>query len=135
MSTQVGTGPAGVEFTACMRAHGVPDFPDPDATGTLTITTSPSLNPSSPLFQREEVDCQHLRPPGKRLSDAQQQKLKARLLAFAACMRSHGVPNYPDPTFSNGGVTQQYGGKGDLNPNSPIFQAARKTCQSTRGPS
>ncbi len=130
MSTQVGTGPAGVRFTVCMRSHGVPTFPDPDATGTLTITTSPSLNPSSPLFQKAEVDCQHLLPPGKTLSQAQQQKLKARVLAFAACMRSHGVPNYPDPTFSKGGVSQAYGGKGGVDPNSPIFQAAQKTCQS-----
>ena len=131
MSTQVGTGPAGVAFTACMRSHGVPAFPDPDAAGTLTITTSPSLDPSSPLFQKAEVHCQHLLPAGKTLSQAQQQKMKARVLAFAACMRSHGVPNYPDPTFSNGGISQGYGAKSGVDPSSPVFQAARKTCRST----
>ena len=130
MSTQVGTGPAGVEFTACMRSHGVPAFPDPDATGTLTITTSPSLDPSSPLFQRAELRCQHLLPSGKTLSQAQQQKMKARVLAFAACMRSHGVPSYPDPTFSNGGISQRYGAKGGVDPSSPIFEAAQKICRS-----
>ena len=54
--------------------------------------------------------------------------MKARVLAFAACMRSHRVPGYPDPTFSNGGVSQGYGPKTGVDPNSPIFQAAQKTC-------
>jgi len=134
LSTQVGTGPAGIKFTACMRSHGVPTFPDPDAAGTLTIVTSASLNPGSPLFQKAEVDCEHLLPPGKALSQAQQQKMKARVLAFAACMRSHGVPNYPDPTFSVGGISQAYDGKSGVEANSPIFQAAQKTCRSTRRP-
>ncbi len=61
--------------------------------------------------------------------------MKARLLAFAACMRSHGVPSYPDPKFSNGGVSQGYGPKDGVDPNSPIFQAAQKTCQSNEAPS
>jgi hypothetical protein len=119
-----------------MRSHGVPNFPDPDSHGTITITVSTSLNPSSPLFQRAESDCQHLLPPGKTLSQAQQQKMKERALAFAACMRSHGVTKYPDPTFSSGGVSQGLSRKDGIDPNSPIFQAAQKTCQSQgrRGP-
>jgi hypothetical protein len=42
-------------------------------------------------------------------------------------MRSHGVPNFPDPQFSGGGV--RIGGTG-LDPNSPQFTAAQKACQS-----
>lgn len=131
MSTQVGTGAAGVKYTVCMRSHGVPNFPDPDATGTLTITVSPSLNPNSPLFQEGEADCEHLLPPRKGPSQAQQQQLKQGALAFAACMRSHGVADYPDPTFSNGGISQGYNARGGIDPNSPIFQTARKACQAT----
>jgi hypothetical protein len=116
-----------------MRSHGVPNFPDPDATGTITITTSPSLNPASPLFQKAEADCQHLVPPGKTLSPAQQQRMKKEALAFAACMRSHGVPGYPDPTFGSGGmVSQGFGRKNGVDPSSPIFQKAQKTCQAAR---
>jgi hypothetical protein len=131
MSTYVGG--MGVKYAACMRSNGVPNFPDPDATGTITITTSPSLDPGSPLFQKAEADCRHLLPPGKTLSQAQQQKVKKRLLAFAACMRSHGVPGYPDPTFSNGGVSQGFGRSNGIDPNSPIFQAAQKACRSNQG--
>jgi hypothetical protein len=130
ISTQVGTGAAGVKYSACMQSHGVPDFPEPNAQGTLTITTSPSLNPNSPLFQTAEADCDHLIPAGKGLSQARLQKMKSRLLALAACMRSHGVPNYPDPTFGSGGmVSQGFGRSEGLDPNSPIFQAAQKACR------
>jgi hypothetical protein len=128
MSTQVGTGAAGVRYTACMRSHGVPNFPDPDAHGTITITVSPSLDPSSPLFQRAETDCEHLAPAGTGPSEAQRQRMKAGALGFAVCMRSHGVPGYPDPTFGNGGISQKIG-RSEVDPNSPIFQAAQKSCQ------
>ena len=132
MSTQVGTGAAGVKYTACMRSHGVPNFPDPNAQGEITITVSPALNPSSPLFQHAEGDCQHLSPARKGLSPAKQQQVKARMLAFAACMRFHGVPHYPDPTFGSGGMVGQKLGRSDGDPNSPLFRAAQKACQSNR---
>jgi len=137
ISTSLGTGTVGIRFTACVRSHGVPNFPDPDSQGTITITVSASMNPSSPAFQRAVAACHHLIPPGSEaghtLSQAQQQQMKARVLAFAACMRLHGVPSYPDPKFSNGGVSQGYGPKGGVDPNSPIYQAAQKTCQSNEG--
>lgn len=130
ISRQVGTA-AGVEYTACMRSHGVTNFPDPDADGTITITVSTSLDPSAPVFRRAEAQCRHLLPAEKTLSQTQQQQMKKRALAFAACMRSHGVPNYPDPKFfGSGGVAQGSGGNG-MDPNSPLFQAAQKTCQAS----
>ncbi|HEY3944587.1 MAG TPA: hypothetical protein VGL78_05130 [Solirubrobacteraceae bacterium] len=47
------------------------------------------------------------------------------LLAYSNCMRSHGVPNFPDPT-SNQGID-----KGKIIPlvGSPHFQAASNACQ------
>jgi len=123
-------------YSSCMRSHGVPNFPDPDANGTLTLTVSPSLDPSSPLFQAAEADCQHLLPARHPLSQARQQHMKQRLLAVAACMRSHGFPHYPDPTFGSGGMVSQGFGRSDgIDPNSPIFQAAQKTCQGKRAAS
>jgi hypothetical protein len=48
-------------------------------------------------------------------------------------MRSHGVPNFPDPTFPHGGgVGIQLNGNG-IDPNSPAFQAAQKACGSIFG--
>ena len=61
-----------------------------------------------------------------------QQRMKATALAFAACMRAHGVPGYPDPKFSNGGVSQGYGRRDGIDPSSPIFQSAQRACQAAR---
>lgn len=44
---------------------------------------------------------------------------------FAVCMRSHGVPDFPDP--SSGGGIQITPGPG-VNPQSPSFQSAQATC-------
>jgi hypothetical protein len=130
MSFEVGT--AGVEYTACMRSHGVPNYPDPNAQGTITITISTSLNPRSPLFQKAQGDCQHLVPAGKALSPARQQQMKERVLAFSACMRSHGVPHYPDPTFGSGGMVSQSLSRNEVDRDSPIFKAAQKACQANQ---
>lgn len=52
--------------------------------------------------------------------------MKEAALAFAKCMRAHGV-DMPDPVFSGDGrVSQQLTG----NPNEAKFQAAQKACQS-----
>jgi hypothetical protein len=52
-------------------------------------------------------------------------------LKFAQCMRSHGVPDFPDPTVSGGKATIRLnGGPGSgLDPNSPQFQSAQSACR------
>ena len=58
----------------------------------------------------------------------------AQALAYSKCMRSHGVPDFPDPKISsNGGgtsVSQGVGTRGDLNPGNPAFKAASRVCRS-----
>jgi hypothetical protein len=54
------------------------------------------------------------------------QPAHSRFLAFSTCMRSHGVPNFPDPS-SSGGI-QLTPGAG-LNPRAPAFQAAQQACR------
>jgi hypothetical protein len=44
-------------------------------------------------------------------------------LAYARCVRSHGVPSFPDPTASHGLVIPD-----DVNPQSPAFQSAERAC-------
>ena len=110
-----------------MRAHGVPDFPDPVGNN-LQIKAGPGsdLDPNSPRMQAAQKACKSLAPGGGQsgtVSAAQQ----AQALKFSACMRSHGVPNFPDPTFSGGGVQLHVTG---IDPNSPQMVAAQKACQS-----
>jgi hypothetical protein len=46
-----------VQFSQCMRANGVPDFPDPSADGTLHFSVGGDLNPSNPVFQKASDLC------------------------------------------------------------------------------
>lgn len=65
-------------------------------------------------------------PPGQQpAADAGQQKELAQALAYSRCMRSHGVPNFPDPTASAHGVSM---GLRNVDPNSPEFKAAQQAC-------
>jgi hypothetical protein len=131
-----------VAFSQCMRSHGVPEFPEPTE-GHLLVHSSDhnghvtGVNPSSPQFQAASKACAKLAPNGgKPPSAAEQTKMQEKALQFSQCMRSHGVPSFPDPEFSHngGGVGVRIGGKnggpGRIDPNSPQFQAAQKACQS-----
>jgi hypothetical protein len=51
-----------------------------------------------------------------------------RALAYSQCMRSHGVPNFPDPQRAAGGTRVTIGN--GVDPNSPQFQSAQQACQS-----
>jgi hypothetical protein len=123
-------------YAACMRSHGVPKFPDPQSSSggmSLTIGPSSGIDPNSPQFKAADKACRKLMPGGgKAASPAQQAKALAQMLKFSACMRAHGLPDFPDPTSSGGDIQLSIGGKkgSSLSPRSPVFQAAQKACQS-----
>jgi hypothetical protein len=122
-------------YAGCMRSHGVPGFPDPtpgpNGGGGFEIRGGPGtgLDPNSPAFAAAQQACRSLLPSGgvpKALTPAQQ----AAFLAWAACIRSHGVPNFPDPHFSGGMVSIGAGPDKGPDPNSPTFRAAQQACKS-----
>jgi hypothetical protein len=119
-------------YSQCMRAHGVPDFPDPGSNGSIVLHGSrngngPSLN--SPQMQSADKTCRHLLPNGGQMTPAQRQQAINQLLHFSECMRSHGVLNFPDPTVTGNMIGIRIGGSG-LDPNSPVFKSAQHACQS-----
>jgi hypothetical protein len=121
-------------YAKCMRTHGLTDFPDPNAQGGFDDLPS-NINFNSTQYIGANKVCQPLNGGGQHLSPAKQAQIEANQLKFARCMRSHGVPNYPDPTFklSGGGLTETEGSKGiGVDPQSPQFQAAQKSCQHVR---
>jgi hypothetical protein len=124
-----------VKFAQCMRTHGEPEFPEPTEGGIqIHSQNGHGPNPESPRFQAAEKACSKYAPARVAPSPAQQAKAQEQALKFSECMRSHGVPNFPDPKFSSGGgmrITLKAGGPGGgMNPGSPQFQAAQKACQS-----
>jgi hypothetical protein len=133
----------GLAFARCMRSHGVPNFPDPTGGGGLRLqlqsgpsgTSVNGVAVNGPAFQSAMQACRSYLPNGGHPSAAQTAKAKAQALAMSRCMRSHGVPNFPDPQFRSGpggGVGIQLNGPG-IDPNSPAFQAAQKACGSIFG--
>jgi hypothetical protein len=121
-----------IKFTQCMRAHGIPDFPDPGAGGGIQISgggPNSDLNPGNATFVAAQNACQKyspVQPP----SAGQQARLEAKALAFSACMRKHGVPNFADPQFISGGRVLEKITSG-VDPSSPMFQAAQQKCSNS----
>jgi hypothetical protein len=62
------------------------------------------------------------------MTAAQQQKALSQALKFVACMRSHGLPDMPDPVAERGGISIRAGSKG-FGPNSPQFRSAQHACR------
>jgi hypothetical protein len=88
-----------VRFAECMRENGVRKFPDPDASGELTIdgaVNGSSLDPSTAAWKAAIGACKDLEPSGftghKRSSEQQ-----VAALEFAQCIRENGVKDFPDP--------------------------------------
>jgi hypothetical protein len=55
--------------------------------------------------------------------------LDDRALAYAGCMRTHGEPNMPEPTFNGRHATLAITPSSGVDPNSPQFSAATKACK------
>jgi len=91
---------AAVRYTSCMRSHGVPAYPDPDSSGQLpkiTPANEAQLGVSDSRFTTAQTACQRLWPYQGPTQALQRQEL-TDAVKFARCMRTHGVPNWPDPT-------------------------------------
>jgi hypothetical protein len=109
-------------YARCMRSHGVSDFPDPTTSGGVGIILPRGLNPNSPTFKAASQACRALAPAGHPAT-ASAQKLAAEV-NWAHCMRSHGVPSFPDPNGQGAFDSSKF------NENTPAFQSASKACQS-----
>jgi hypothetical protein len=128
-------------YSQCVRSHGVPDFPDPDAAGNIVQQVRPGQPAgNTPQERRAEDTCQHLLPHGGAAGSAVQHRMVSQLLKAAQCMRTHGEPNFPDPTVHGaatsgdtvslpGNITLNLSGAG-IDINSPQFQAAQRACRS-----
>jgi hypothetical protein len=96
---------AAFRFSACMRNHGVTNFPDPQVInhdGEHGISIQAVGPKGSPRFEAARRACQGILPAPNGngpQQTAQQERIRlADALSFARCMRSHGVTGFPDPT-------------------------------------
>jgi hypothetical protein len=119
-------------YAQCMRGHGEPQFPDPNSQGNILLPASVGGSPNSAAFVAANKACQHLLPKIHPMTAAQQRQVTAQALKFVACMRSHGLPNMPDPTVNADGIGFRIGGgpgSTGPKPSVPVVQAAQRACQ------
>jgi hypothetical protein len=115
-------------YAQCMRSHGEPGWPDPNSQGNFTIGPADHVGMGSPQYQSANKTCVHLLPNGGQDTAAQLNKDLSQALKFVACMRSHGIPKFADPTVQDGHLVIR--GGGGFGPNSPQLQAAQRACRS-----
>ena len=150
-----------LDFARCMREHGV-DMPDPtfNGNGGVAITGSGKAGgpgPGDATFEAAQKACQPIMDAAEqnapKPTPEEEAKMRDQALAFAQCMREHGV-DVPDPTFDDNGHTKiEIHGSGPSSDGSsssndssssdgdntgpttggpkmdPKFQAAAETCQ------
>ena len=133
------TTAAFVKFSACMRADGVPNFPDPTGGGGIQISSSSGINVDSPAFKAAQSKCRHLLPGGGPPTGPPSAQAKLAALKISQCMRRHGISDFPDPTTkmpsSPAGYSEVLNRGGavlavpsTINVQSPAYQQAAAAC-------
>src|SRR5262249_35024431 len=92
------------------------------STPPITAPPSPSVVPAGTLPPGTQPNEKGGQTPRQTITPADQ----ADYLKAARCMRSHGVPDFPDPTFENNGVT--FNIPSSIDPNSSLSKRAAATC-------
>ena len=120
-----------VKFARCMRSNGIGKFPDPSASGKLTIdavANGSSLDTSTPAFTQAMRACKNLEPAGftgGTRSSAQQ----SAALTFARCIRTNGVKDFPDPVNGQPLVDTNRIPSAATSSGMSILEAAMQKCQ------
>ena len=137
------TSPSAVAYSYCMRSYGVPNFPDPPSSGQVPKADPQRLGVGSAQLRAAQRTCQRLYPSNSGAisaslvqceetgvcPQAMVHRVMNGMLAFSRCMRSHGVPNWPDPTVDSEGrpgfnLLHVHG----FDPNSPQIDNKMQEC-------
>lgn len=128
-NTQATKREKAVKFAECVRAQGVPHFPDPDATGNFNF----AVDVSAATFTSAVNACKALQPPGT-LSAHRSPKQQSAALRFAQCVRANGVPDFPDPVNGQPLIDTDHIPSSNSPSGMSILNAATHRCGSVLGP-
>lgn len=111
-----------------MRSHGVPQFPDPTTNGTNVkiLIGGSGIDPDTPQFNAAQAACSGLLPArsnGPTITSAD----RLDYVKAVACVRAHGVPDFPDPIYVDGQPSFHI--PATISPNSPVVAKAIATCR------
>lgn len=109
-----------LKAAVCMRANGVPNYPDPKlVNGIVRLSFLPGVNPTTPAVQRGAKKCGYQ-------NELRAEETQSRI-AFVRCVRTHGVRNFPYPT-ADGGVSVEMVEARGINPQSPAVARVVSEC-------
>jgi hypothetical protein len=125
-----------LRFTRCVRADGVPNFPDAPSNGgygvksfaqqshddTISIN---GVSVNAPAFRSAMAKCQHYLPQPPAPTTSQLATIRTLMVTWAKCMRSHGLPDFGDPTITADGHRIMHG---QFDIDSPAYESARQAC-------
>jgi hypothetical protein len=119
---------AALDFARCMRQHGI-DMPDPevDDKGRIKMRIGaggPGSRPDPKKLEAAQQACGNLLGGGdgdRQIDPAE----RDAMVAFARCMREHGI-DMPDPTGD--GLVMRRDDDGGPDPEAEEFQEAERAC-------
>ena len=117
-------------YSRCMRSHGISNFPDPTTSpgGGIAIQVNggpgSDLNKNNPTFKAANQACKSIEGGGTSGIPQQSSQKIAAEVKWARCMRSHGLPSFPDP--NNQGVFD----RSKFDESTPAFTSASTACHS-----
>lgn len=125
-----------LRLARCMRANGVPNFPDPSGDGSYGVKSfaqqsngrTMSVNGvpvSAPAFRSALAKCNQYLPQPPAPTTSQLATIRALMVRWAKCLRDHGLPGFGDPTMTADGRRIMHG---QFNIGSPAYHAARQAC-------
>lgn len=126
-------------FSRCMRSHGEPKFPDPDAQGQIKQQLRASgIDQNTSRYQTAASACQRLLPNGGNSGTSQPevQQEWSEFRSFARCMRHDGAANWPDPQPRSAidprpiFPIQPVDPNSPINPNAPQIKSKLPACDS-----
>jgi hypothetical protein len=132
-----------LKYARCMRAGGVPDFPDPMPGGGFEFHPGAGIDRSSPAFRAAQEKCAKFMAGGLGHTPGSTTHPSAQWLATmvkaAQCMRRRGIAAFPDPTTTVPSLSGFVGVISDiegaifvlpasLDTQSPLFTRAARTC-------
>jgi hypothetical protein len=122
-------GTKALAYSRCMRSNGVLAYPDPSSSGGVdkSKVTAARSSVGGPRFDAAVNACKHLLPASQAgPTAAEVQQVMNAMANVARCIRSHGVPNWPDPSLDVGRPTFDIH---DIDYRAPKISAAIHRCQ------
>jgi hypothetical protein len=126
-----GPAAAAFKYASCMRKHGVVGYPDPQVTtnpdGSVAMAVAGPANASAaPAFRIAQKACSGilLAQSG---NNGHSGPSRQEFLAFAHCLHTHGISDFPDPN-TQGEITGQMINASGVDLKAPSFMTAADAC-------